>query len=652
MKSTFLFLFVILSLIVNESIAQNYFYKSYTWEKQPKVYAPSGSDKIEAHIKVKDKTVCEMAYDADGTAVIYETHHTIIHLNNESAIDKVNKVYIPTQSVYEEIDIKARCITADNKILLFNKDGIKRVENLENMGAFTIFPIDGVEAGCDIEYLYTNKKRFYAYAMFNAQTAIPVINYEFTIISPKNLILETKSYNGLGLFVKETSDSTKNILSLKETNLAGFEEEKYSTSEAEKKCFLMQLAYNTAKSNAKFYTWETISNKYYNNLFVTEKNEQKLIEKLLNKNKINQASDQEQKIKALEGFVKANYLISDDFETLPLPKSLDEKKLSETNALKLYITSFKYLQIPFELAFTTNRLNTKFDPKTPSYTYVEDILFYFPEINKYTSPLNIYSRVGYQVNSNLQNPALFIKEINVGDIVSSSSKIKTISGNDYKESYHNSNLKVAINLADQLVKVEVTQMLKGYSAFYSQPIYKYYDDENKKAFEKSMYLIPKTENVKNFTVTNYSEEDLFVKPFTVSYNQETSELLENAGNKYIFKLGELIGQQSELYEEKKRTTEGDIFFSHYLKREIEITIPDGYIVINLEDVIIKKKCILNDKDIAQFESSYKLEGGKLLISVYEDYRDLKYPLNVYGEFKSVINAAADFNKKTLIFEKK
>jgi hypothetical protein len=646
------FLSFLTLLVCFNARAQGYYFKTYSWDKQPKVYVPTATEKAEAYIKVKDKTVFEMAYDADGSAVIYETHHIILHLNDQKAIDKVNKVYIPTRSTYEEIDLKARCITAENKLVPFNKNDVKHVENLEDQGPYTIFPIDGVEAGCDVEYLYTNKKHFNSYAMYNAQTSVPVVNYEMMLISPKNLVLETKCYNGLSAFVKENHDSTKNILTLKETNLEAFDEEKYSTGEAKKKSFLMQLAYNTAKSNAKFYTWETISNQYYNNLFSLEKNEQKLIEKLINKNKLNAGSDQEQKIRSLESFIKTNFLIGSDADNLTIAKSLDEKKLSDGNTLRVFIAAFKQLQIPFELVFTTNRLNVEFDPKMPSYCFTGEILFYFPDIDKYTSPVNIYSRLGYQASNTLMNPGLFIKEISVGDIVSSSSKIKTISSNDYKNSYHNLSIRAELNFNDQLVKLDVKQSLNGYSAYYMQPIYRYYDDESKKEFEKNMYLIPKTESVKNFTITNYSEEDLYKKPLVVSYNQETPELLENAGNKYILKLGEFIGQQSELYEDKKRTAEGDIYYTHYLKRDIEIIIPEGYTAVNLNDIIIRKKCVVNGKETAQFESSYKQEGNKLIITVYEDYAELKFPATSFNDFKDVINAAADFNKKTIIFEKK
>jgi len=53
-----------------------------------------------------------------------------------------------------------------------------------------------------------------------------------------------------------------------------------------------------------------------------------------------------------------------------------------------------------------------------------------------------------------------------------------------------------------------------------------------------------------------------------------------------------------------------------------------------------------------FTSTYKIEGNTLSISVREEYRLVQYPLSIYEQYKTIINAAADFNKIVLILEKK
>ncbi len=634
------------------SLAQNYFYKTFAWEKQPTVYKPNDAEKQSELMLVKESTVVETAYDKDGQAVVYETKHRIYHVNSQKGIERINKVYISTNQVNEEIDLKARCITPDNKIIPFNTDNVKRFDNLEDNGPYTIFSIDGVDVGCDVEYYFTNKHVFYPYAFYKIQNNLPIKEYNFSVLSPLNLIYETKSYNGLSQFVKDATDTTKNILRMQQLNLPEVEEEEYASADANKFSFSVQLAYNTDKSSAKFYTWETIAKGYYNNLFVMEKNEQKLVDKLLDKNKIAKLGTNEEKILALENLLKLEYNISNDNNDIPFNKSMDDKRLSETNAIRIYIAAFKAFNIPFELVLTSDRIKTKFDGKHPSYSFLNDILFYFPGINKYTSPTEISSRLDYPNPNNTANEGLFIKEITVGDIGAPSSKIKQIPSNDYLKSYHNLSVKATINPNTLIATLDVVQSLMGYSAYYIQPVYGLLNDEQKKEVNKSYYTIAKPDLTKNTVVSNIDKESILVKPFQFAYTQELPDVIESAGDKFIFKVGELIGAQSELYQDKKRVSDGDIYFTHSLKRILEITIPDNYKITNADEIKIDKKCVIDGKDAAQFLSEYKIEGNKIIITAYEDYRVTKYPLINFDGFKSVINAAADFNKKTLVFEKK
>ncbi len=642
------------SLVLTSSISfsQNYFYKTFSWDKQPVLNKPTETEKLSEVALIKDMTVMETAYDKDGQAVIYETHHKIYHVNTTKGIEQVNKIYISTSQVNEELDLKARCISADNKVISFNADNVKHIDNYENRGPFTIFSVDGVDVGCDVEYYYTNKRSFFPYALYRINNGSPIRKYEFTVYSPKNLVYESKCYNGLSQFVKDTMDKNKNCIKCEQNNLPEINEEKYSAEDANKMCFAFQLAYNTDKSNSKFYTWETIAKGYFNNLFVLEKNEQKVVEKFLDKNKITKLATPLEKLTALENLLKLDYNIDDDKERLTLAKGLDSKKLSEGNALRVFIGAFKFLEIPFEFVLASDRMNLKFDGKFPSYAYLGDYLFYFPSINKYMSPTNYSSRIDFPNPNNLYCEGLFIKEIALGDIGAPSSKIKTIPGNDYTKSYHNTNVKATIDANTLLTKLDVVQTLGGYSAYYVQPFYHLINDEQKKEVNKNYYLFDKPDLTKNVVVKNAAKEDIFVKPFEVSFTQEVPDVIESAGDKFIFKVGELIGTQSELYQEKKRVSDGDITFTHFLKRIIEVTIPEGYKITNADEIKIDKKCVIDGKEAAKFVSEYKIEGNKIIITVYEDYQVINYPLVNFEGFKAVINAAADFNKKTLVFEKK
>ena len=53
-----------------------------------------------------------------------------------------------------------------------------------------------------------------------------------------------------------------------------------------------------------------------------------------------------------------------------------------------------------------------------------------------------------------------------------------------------------------------------------------------------------------------------------------------------------------------------------------------------------------------FRSSYEQKDGKITVTIVEYYKVIDVPIAEYNEYKKVINAAADFNKITLVFEPK
>ena len=58
------------------------------------------------------------------------------------------------------------------------------------------------------------------------------------------------------------------------------------------------------------------------------------------------------------------------------------------------------------------------------------------------------------------------------------------------------------------------------------------------------------------------------------------------------------------------------------------------------------------KNLMEFTSKFSLKGNKLTITCDEFYNIIRLPVEKYEAFRTVINAAADFNKITLIFKDK
>jgi len=56
--------------------------------------------------------------------------------------------------------------------------------------------------------------------------------------------------------------------------------------------------------------------------------------------------------------------------------------------------------------------------------------------------------------------------------------------------------------------------------------------------------------------------------------------------------------------------------------------------------------------VAEFISTYKIDGNTIVIENLEYYTKVNFPLDIYNDYVKVINAAADFNKIKLVIEKK
>jgi hypothetical protein len=143
------------------------------------------------------------------------------------------------------------------------------------------------------------------------------------------------------------------------------------------------------------------------------------------------------------------------------------------------------------------------------------------------------------------------------------------------------------------------------------------------------------------------------KPFIVKSKITSESLLEDAGDSYIFEVGKVIGIQSELYQETKRVSPIEMQYPNQYDYSITVNIPDGYEVEGLNTLVIDKSYKSNDGDkICKFESNYKLDGNKLVITIQEFYKSHEYDLARYEEFRNVINAASDFNKASILLKGK
>ncbi len=77
-------------------------------------------------------------------------------------------------------------------------------------------------------------------------------------------------------------------------------------------------------------------------------------------------------------------------------------------------------------------------------------------------------------------------------------------------------------------------------------------------------------------------------------------------------------------------------------------VPPGWAIPDLSPLSIRKTLTMNGLVAAEFKSSATQESGVVTIEVIEYYKELHVPLAQFEDYRAVINAAADFNKRVLV----
>ena len=574
----------------------------------------------------------------------YETTHTITRVNNEKGISRHNTVYVSMRNVKKVIDIKARTINADGKITLLNKDNIKEVNNVEEYGDFKIFAIEGVEKNSEIEVLYTVEKEYDMHGTETLQSNHFIKKVQFLFITG-DLNARVKAYRTEAAFETITVEGKlAKILTLKD--LPAMIEEEYATPIANKIAVVYQCFPKDQNITQEMF-WNNVVNNVGSNFFPAE--ESSLIKSDID-NLVDEGLDKTtfEKASLIDNFIKSNFTIvkNNNAELTDLEYILKNRTSSDYGIMKVYAHFLKALDIEFEIVITANRFTYKFDPDFYTPNMLRNFLIYLPSEEKYIAPDRIEYRVGEAPFQILGNYGLFITE----SFEYYFSKIIQSNPN-YSRIVRNTN--ITFDSEMEKVILEQYQEHTGHWAVTSkailnlstkQGIKEYEDYLTSSGIEDKVVKSLETEN----TDMNSLEYNL---PFIIKSTITSESLLEEAGDSYIFQIGKVIGTQSELYQETERVNPIEMQYPNQYDYDIKIHIPEGYTAEGLEVLNIYKsfKSVTGEK-ICKFESSYKLEGNTIVITIQEFYKSNEYNVSRYDEFRSVINAASDFNKTSILFK--
>ena len=630
----------------------------YTWEKNPVRHKLTASEEQEKSVKIKDVHISEYTYNDAGSLEMIVVVHKIIRVNNDAAVNENNKVFISMAHVIDLVELKVRSISKTGKITELTKSNIKEIENAEKDQSYKIFAIEGVEVGSEIEYLYILKRSPKRSGREYVQSESLNKDITIKIISPDNLIFETKSFNGFPE-LKDTVYDKKRYLTIDHAATPALLDEAFANYERNRMRVEFRLSYNKFhnEGKTKLNTYADATKNIFANTHPADDKSDKAILKLINTIGLPTLNNTEDKIKAVEKYVKNNFVIvaSSAEQFKHLPTILKGKQAVIDGIVILYNRIFELGGIKYQMVLTSDRMVLPFDSTFESYDYLTQYAYYFPDTDKFFAPGEIGMRYPMIPDNWIDNYGLFITPVILGEIKSAVCEVKFIPENIYTETYDNLDIAISFNIDNDKVLLDLTRSLGGYSGNAIVAIYDDLSDDDKSKVLKSLaestladaqMITGEAKNTDRNICTFYS-------PLILHYTMESTNLLQSAGNKFIFNVGQVIGEQSQLYQEKERKQPVENDNNHMYIRKIVVTIPDGYTLSNLDKLkFFQQVKESNGKASSVFKSDYTLNGNKLTISIEEYYSKIQYPLSKFEEFRKVVNAAADFNKVTIVLQKK
>lgn len=631
--------------------AQDKLLRDYDWAVTPTLHT---SEKVADAPTTVIRSVTMVDWEDEGDALNeYYLTHQIRHIGAESAVEDNNKVYIALNDVSGIVSKKARVIDPQGKVVTLTEEEFKLAEDEEEHQRYLYFAFNGVQVGSEIEYLIVLKKEPSTRGDREMlQYSSPVVRRELHLITPAHLVLGTKGYNGAPEAVFDSSRTDVRHLTVTATDLKGLKKEHSSYYAANAMQTAYKLDANLARNTRDFSSYVNATKMYHSVLYPTvEPKLQKELRKLIKDMDLDAAKDPEDKVRRMEDHLKTRFnIVSVGAMELRDPATIIKNKaMNNVGAMVMTTLLLTELGMEHQVVVTSDRQNYRFDKDFESYLGLQREFIYLPTLKKYMAPTEVELRVGYIPAEYMDNQGLFIRTVDVGGTRTGIGKVGYIEPLADDKCIHDIHTQVDLASEPGKAVIHMENSLSGYYAQFLQPFYSMLDAENKeKVLDNMVGFLTEDSESKQVDVVDHGSMNFGVKPVVIKVDVTSSKFLEQAGDKTLFKIGDLIGPQMELYADKERTLPVDDDHARRYERVITVTLPKGARIENLGDLKFDRSLVRDGRELLKFHSDYTLEGDVLTVTVVEFYKVCQLPISEFEAYRSVVNAAADFNKVTLV----
>lgn len=628
----------------------------YTWDATPDFKVPD-SIGDNSELIVKDFSAIEYIIE-DDAFMQYDLNHLVTYIVNETGVEANNKVYLSTGFDEEVVFQKARVINSKGEVIEFNDKDILEGEDEQSGFKYNYYALDGLDIGSFVEIIFLTKQQAnYDGANVIIQSSVPKENVEFVVVSPEHLEFEFLPLNNIGTIELDEAfkkHSYRNLYRFKTDRMEALKGEPIAFTKSNLQGFIYKLSKNKDSGRTDLTSYDATSMQYFKYIYEMNgsKTDLKGVESVIKAAGISKNMSDLKKVEQLEDYIKSNYVV--------LPYSIEELKgisnLLKNNAsdastfVALYANALMELGIKHELVLTSDRTSNKFDKDFEAINFLQKAVVYFPELDKYLDPEAADLRLGFIPWEYTENYGLFIKPIKTNKVATGIGSVKFIEALDEKQSAFNHYITVDMREDVYEPTIDFDVQMSGYYSTFLQTGYEYLSEEEQEKTDASIKEMILNESSSAPLKLEHANAAAFGKqPLSMQIEVQTPNFTEKAGNKILLKVGDLIGEQTELYNEEPRKLSIENDYNRTFDRKITVLVPEDYTISNLDKLNFDFRMPDNT---AVFKSTYDFADNQLVIDINEYYSRINFSVEEFEAYKKVINAAADFNKVVLYLEKK
>ncbi|WP_165903762.1 DUF3857 domain-containing protein [Hymenobacter gummosus] len=623
-------------------------YADYKWPERKARLPITAADESQPAVILRDFTAHEYAY-AGERPVTYTVEHRIIRVNTDDGIERYNKIYLPIEG--EVVQLRARTISPRGQVVEVAEKDMKELKDGDGSPRnYRIIALEGVEKGSEVEYVYARVSGADYFGREWLQNTVPAHDVDFELIAPRSVTYEARTYHGPEAKV-DTLSGSKRRLRVQLTDVPALRDEAFAHTAAQRMRVEFKLAYSAQRGRTRLFTWNDASQLVYQQVWELSKDEKKAVEKFDKQLGVAASLPVEEQIRALEQAVKSTINVGGG--SYQVAQVVGTRTASELGMARLLAGLLRAHDILHEVVVVSDRSEVPFDAEFDTWNQLDHYAFYFPTTKQYLAPGRPDYRYGMIPAEWTASKALSVKLVQLGAAESAVGTVREVPA--LAADLSPSDLDISVTFAPALDKatVALTHLMGGYQAQAIQPFFPLLPaDKRTEALQALVKSSVPDATFKSLDVKNgEAGRNALQHPFTIAATVESAAVLDRAGPKYLFKVGELIGPQSSLYQQEERKLDVENSYNHRFNRTITFDIPEGYRIRNLADLNIKADAGPADKPVYYFHSGYQQQGRKVTVQIEESYNQIYWPKKDFEAFRNVINASANFNKVVLVLEK-